>query len=271
MTETTDTYDENYDEYDEFDDSDDRGLSGFSVLIIGLVMIGAFISVIWIAYQQGIKAGTGDGPGANTPFVSADPEPIKIASADDADPAPDREVYDVFDGDDEEPATVLAEGPEEPVTRTADDMIGEITANVDEAPANTEEIQDRLAGLAEADAEMFDDEPAGEPARATQPMPASANGETKIANTAANALSGTHLVQVGAFRSRGEAETHWARMQTRLGDYVDGRSIDIERADLGERGVYHRLRLGPFSSGDEAKTFCAGLKERGQDCLTRAK
>ena len=58
MTDTTETYDENYDEYDEFDDADDRGLSGFSVLIIGLVMIGAFISVIWIAYQQGIKAHT---------------------------------------------------------------------------------------------------------------------------------------------------------------------------------------------------------------------
>jgi len=43
----------------------------------------------------------------------------------------------------------------------------------------------------------------------------------------------------------------------------------VETADLGDRGVYHRLRVGPFASSDAAKTYCEGLKERGQDCLIK--
>ncbi|NOX95192.1 MAG: hypothetical protein GXP04_08895 [Alphaproteobacteria bacterium] len=116
MTNASDTMSDDYEEYDEFDDDDERGLSGFSVLVIGLVMIGAFISVVWIAYTQGIRTGA-DGLAGGTPYVVADPEPIKIASADDSAPADDREVYDVFDGESETPVTVLAEGPEEPVAR----------------------------------------------------------------------------------------------------------------------------------------------------------
>ena len=68
MTNPNETMDDEYEEYDEFDEEDEeRGLSGFSVLVIGLVMIGAFISVVWIAYQQGIKTGAG----GETPFVAA--------------------------------------------------------------------------------------------------------------------------------------------------------------------------------------------------------
>ena len=78
------------------------------------------------------------------------------------------------------------------------------------------------------------------------------------------------MVQVGAFRSNDEAMAQWGRMQTKLGDFLNGKSPDVERADLGDRGVYHRLRIGPFSSSDAAKTYCADLKERGQDCLIKS-
>ena len=60
-------------------------------------------------------------------------------------------------------------------------------------------------------------------------------------------------------------------MQTKYGDYMVSKSKDIEVADLGDRGTYYRLRIGPFSTSDAAKTYCSGLKERGQDCLVRAK
>ena len=56
-----------------------------------------------------------------------------------------------------------------------------------------------------------------------------------------------------------------------MSDYVAGKSSDIERADLGERGIFYRLRIGPFASADEARTYCEGLKTRGQDCLHKAK
>ena len=77
------------------------------------------------------------------------------------------------------------------------------------------------------------------------------------------------MVQVGAFRSDAEAQAFFARMQSKMGDHLEGKSFDIERADLGERGVYHRLRLGPFASADAAKQYCTELKNRGQDCLIK--
>ena len=269
MTEATENFEDEYAEFDEFDDDEERGLSGFAVLIMGLVMIGAFASVVWIAYHQGIKTGQN----GETPYVAADPEPIKIESADASDPVEDREVYDVFDGDDDEPVTVLAEGPEEPVNRDVEDTIGAIASDAEDAAADIEdEVNDRLASLEAEDATTFDEpvDPEPEPVAATEPTPTSSNvGARPTVSIAGDALAGSHVVQVGAFRSDQEAKTQWARLQSRLGDFVDGKGIDVEEADLGDRGVYHRLRIGPFSSSDDAKTFCAGLKERGQDCLIK--
>ena len=285
MTNATDTFEDEYEEYDEFDDeNDERGLSGFAVLIMGLVMIGAFFSVVWIAYQQGIKTGQ-TGLGANTPFVAAEPEPIKIENAADDAPVTDREVYDVFDGEDEDPVTVLAEGPEEPIDRTSDDPIGDLSAATgaidDDASA---ELENRLASLEQEDAANLGDASTDTATDAdADPVPATptlsvSTGDTQ--STASlppapvavdtNPLSGSHVVQIGAFRSNADAMAQWSRIQSRLGDYADGKSPDVERADLGDRGVYHRLRIGPFNSSGEASDYCAGLKERGQDCLIKS-
>jgi cell division septation protein DedD len=273
MTNASETLDDEYEEYDEFDEEEEeRGLSGFSVLVIGLVMIGAFVSVVWIAYQQGIRTGA-DGFGGKTPYIVADPEPIKIENTDASEPVADREVYDVFDGDNQDPVTVLAQGPEEPVARDAEDPIGSIAADAEDAAAAvSDEVEDRLASLQQEDAATLSlQSDAAEPApdAATPPTAASVTTPSIKAAAPAGARSGTHVVQVGAFRSAQEAQAQWSRIKSRLGDFVSGKSDDIERADLGDRGVYHRLRIGPFKSSDEASAFCAGLKERGQDCLIK--
>jgi hypothetical protein len=41
----------------------------------------------------------------------------------------------------------------------------------------------------------------------------------------------------------------------------------IQRADLGARGVYYRIQIGPFASQGEAGQFCAQLKARSVDCF----
>jgi len=270
------TYEEDYQEYDEFDDDDDdRGLSGFAVLIMGIVMIGAFVSVVWIAYKQGMKVGR-DGGAIETPYVAADPEPIKIETAEDGTTTvEDREVYDALDGT-AAPVTTLAEGPEEPVDRSSDDTIGAIAAAADTAAAGmNDEVQDRLATLQAEDNAALDtsDDEVEVPAPATTSVTAASTTRpaptTSAPAASGSAISGTHVVQVGAFRSNDEAMAQWSRMQTKLGDYLNGKAPDVEVADLGDRGTYYRLRVGPFSSSDGAKTYCAGLKERGQDCLIK--
>lgn len=266
MSTADENYEDEYSEYDEFEDEDDEGgLSGFHVLLIGLAMFGAFATTTYVFYQKGIKQGERRAA-AELPFVAADPEPIKIATNDDGETVVEREVYDAYDGDETEAVPVVASGPEEPVDRSTEDPIGSLAADV------SDEIGERVASLEEEDADIFETPPADPPQRATEPTPASvAPVETRpTVTTSGSALSGTHVVQVGAFRSNDEAMAQWARMQNRLGtEVIDGKTFHVEEADLGERGVYHRLRVGPFSSSSAAQTYCATLKENGQDCLIK--
>lgn len=284
-------FEDEYEEYDEFDDEDDKepGLSGLVVLLMGVVMLGAIASVVWIAYQHGVRTGAAEGPLAGAPYVTADPEPLKIESQQAQAAAGNRrQVYDRLDGERGDQVEVLAQGPEEPVRRQSADPIADIAAQTAAAAgAEDDEVADRIRQLAAADEAVSNQEIVTQPAipaqtRPTQTAPAQTGTQTSAqtaptrpspaaATAGAGALSGTHLVQVGAVGSDQEAAQIWSRLQARHGDYLAGKSMDVEVADLGARGVFHRVRIGPFSSNDEARTYCEGLKSRGQDCLVRAK
>ncbi len=41
----------------------------------------------------------------------------------------------------------------------------------------------------------------------------------------------------------------------------------IVKADLVDKGIYYRLRVGGFASAAEAKTFCGKLAAAGQACI----
>ncbi|MGF1545558.1 MAG: SPOR domain-containing protein [Parvularculaceae bacterium] len=301
---STATLEDDYEEFDEFveteEEEDDQGLSGLVVLLMGVVMIGAIASVAFIAYQHGVKIGE---TRADAPYVTADPEPLKVdgdgASAIAASNG-GREVYDRFEGAPEEPVEVVASAPEEPVRRVVEDPIKAIVSETSPATDVTEDaVADRIADLAaEADpapkatdvaasssAGTSSRTASGEaaPRRATAPTPASAQtvAATSAAGAApaetlgaavvsANALSGSHLVQVGAFGSDADAQKKWTQLEGKLGDYVHGKSPHV-LAPASADDKYYRLRIGPFASADAARTYCAGLKERQTDCLVRAK
>ncbi|MFQ5563431.1 MAG: SPOR domain-containing protein [Parvularculaceae bacterium] len=272
MSSASDGFEDEYEEYDEFDDEDDdRGLSGLVVLLMGVVMLGAFASIVWIAFQQGIKTGRTDRE--DVPYVAAEPEPVKIENQETQIASNDeREVYDRLNSSNEEPVEILTEGPEEPIDRQTDDAIGAIAAAVQAEEPASEEAEDQLASLEAEDAAVLDEEePAAEvPAPAvTEPTPARATPPAPTLN-AGNPLSGSHLVQVGAFRSEDEAVQVWDRLNARMGAYLDGKSRDVQEADLGARGVFYRLRIGPFASYEAAADYCQGLKDRKQDCIVKA-
>jgi cell division protein FtsN len=284
-----DTYEEEYENYDEFDDDEDddneRGLSGLVVLLMGVVMLGAFASIVWIAYQQGMKSAE-NGRGA-TPYVSADPDPLKIENeVAAATPENDRAVYDRLQNGSAPDVETIAAAPEEPVTRSVTDPIAAIASDAG-AAITDDAANDRIESLASADAQIAAPTAPSQKPAPTAATPAAATSttakpspletQTPAATVPAPAAAlpsvsgGTHLVQVGAFKSQAEADGVWTKMQTKLGDYLSGKSPDVEMADLGSKGVFYRLRIGPFGSADEAKTYCEGLKSRGQDCLIKAK
>ncbi|MDX2074590.1 MAG: SPOR domain-containing protein [Alphaproteobacteria bacterium] len=76
------------------------------------------------------------------------------------------------------------------------------------------------------------------------------------------ASGGKQLVQLGAYRSEADAKADFAKIQKKNAA-LSGKSPVINRADLGEKGVFFRLRVGT----DDAKALCAKLSASGQACM----
>jgi tetratricopeptide (TPR) repeat protein len=82
--------------------------------------------------------------------------------------------------------------------------------------------------------------------------------------TARSAGSGQE-VQLGAWRSEGEANAGWDEAKSRAGGALDGLRHHIVTADLPGKGRYYRLRVA--ITGQSRIAFCADLSARGVACL----
>jgi cell division septation protein DedD len=59
----------------------------------------------------------------------------------------------------------------------------------------------------------------------------------------------------------------FADMQQKYGSVLAGKTPDVAEANLGTKGNYHRLVVGPPGSRDQASTVCSQLKAQGfNDC-----
>jgi hypothetical protein len=74
-------------------------------------------------------------------------------------------------------------------------------------------------------------------------------------------------VQLGAYKSQGEAESNWARIAHKFSDDMADKQHYIVRADLGGKGVFYRLQLAPFPSSGDAEQFCLDFVSAGQGCI----
>jgi hypothetical protein len=84
--------------------------------------------------------------------------------------------------------------------------------------------------------------------------------------TAATPPAGTR-VQLGAYKSQGEAESNWNKIARQFEDDVKGKQHYVVRADLGSKGVYYRLQMAPFASSADAEQFCLDFVSAGQGCI----
>lgn len=78
---------------------------------------------------------------------------------------------------------------------------------------------------------------------------------------------GAYQVQLFAGRSADEAKGAWVRLKGKNADLLGALSPTVARADLGDRGMFYRLRAGPLSSEAQAKTLCQSLSGRGTSCI----
>jgi hypothetical protein len=76
-----------------------------------------------------------------------------------------------------------------------------------------------------------------------------------------------HRVQVGSYRSAGDAESSWRSIKKKFPDILSNLNEYIEKADLGEKGVYYRLQLTGFKSEADARKVCQNLTSQKQGCF----
>ncbi|MDD9841958.1 MAG: SPOR domain-containing protein [Alphaproteobacteria bacterium] len=254
--------------------------SWFAVSIGAFVISGVLAGIIYLAYMKGIEYGQDHVP----PLIAADDSLIKVppetSEADNRFENGDLHIYDVISGNvaDNTDAKASAEAG-------AENSTGETTMT----PSGDMVLQDENENIANADSqivemEMMDEtplaeaqiEPMAESITEAEPLVLSENAETIIIESGeaqgdnfVTSLAGVYAVQISSVRSLEQAEITYGRLQQRFPVLLASREPMVQRADLGERGIFFRLAITGFATRPAANDFCDALKDGGQDCFVR--
>lgn len=103
------------------------------------------------------------------------------------------------------------------------------------------------------------------PAAVTGPRIAAGTSQRRMASS--SAADGTHLVQLGSFSSRANAERAWGIYQNQYSELSD-RDLVITKAKVRGK-TYWRVAAAGFGASD-AKNMCGTIKSRGNGCFAYA-
>jgi len=76
-----------------------------------------------------------------------------------------------------------------------------------------------------------------------------------------------YFVQLSSQRSREQAEGTFADLQGRYASVLGGLQGTVQEADVPGQGLYYRVRVGPWSTRDEAVEVCEALQNAGGTCF----
>jgi cell division protein FtsN len=259
------------------------------MIVIALVVLAAFTGVVWLAYNQGVARGRA---GA-TIVIDAPDGPVRIAPGDAGGRTPftGLKIYG-------QPVPPDQEAEASNLAPAAPDLsaLAAATAPAASPPQATTEIPPvrldpgpptaapRAAVPPPATAQA--PRPAPQTATVQAPPPATAQAPRPAPQTAAvqapppaappsppgngSAVSGAAVLQIGSFESAALADGAWTRFKARYADIAGELSDDVQRADLGARGIWYRLRVGPFKDRPSAISACQKLKTQGATCIVAA-
>jgi len=83
----------------------------------------------------------------------------------------------------------------------------------------------------------------------------------------AAAIAGAFQVQLASARSEQGAMGEWNRIVGKNKDALGGLTPNVARVDLGEKGVFFRLRAGPLADKAAADSLCAALSAQNVGCI----
>jgi len=79
--------------------------------------------------------------------------------------------------------------------------------------------------------------------------------------------AGAFRIQLGSLNSATAAEAEWRRLRRRHRDLLEALRPQVQRTDLGAKGVFYRLQAGPLADAGRAKGLCEALARRNVRCL----
>lgn len=242
-----------------------RGHRGLAIGL-ALAVMALCAGAVWVVYE--LKRSPE--PGARAPLIQADGQPVKVKPGDPGGmeiPNRDRLVFNQKGAD--APEHVLAP-PEAPLPRPAPPAAPEPAPAAAPTPPQAEASaappppptpqQSTVAPAVPTPASPSDAHAAPTPsppqqsAALPQPAPASAGGK------------GFRL-QVASVKTPEGAKQEFERIRRQNTDLLGALSYAAERVDLGERGVFYRVQIGPIADGGEAERICGALRQRSVGCI----
>jgi cell division septation protein DedD len=234
------------------------------MIVLALIVVAAFAGVVWLAYNQGVARGRS----GVAIVINAPDGPIRTAPTD--------------TGEDDDLRGLKIYN--EPVPPDQEALISNLAQNVPQTSAaiavlapTTETPPVRL----DPDAPVIEDAVRPAPAVTPPPPPVPAPSPPivtaeappaaePVAAPTTTALSGGAVLQIGSYESEAIAEGAWETFKARYAGVVGSLSEDVQRADLGNRGIWYRLRVGPFQGKSDAVAACERLKAQGASCFVAA-
>jgi len=242
------------------------------LIVIALLVLAAFAGVVWIAYNQGVARGR-----AGAAVAIAAPEgPVRTAPGDaggSQTPFTGLKVYgQPVPPDQEAQASTLAAA--QPDTDIPEPSAAGFTP---QQPVTTSEAPPvRLNPETPSVVTEAAPPPAAQPSKPAV-KPASVRTAAALAAvapavppSAVSAVSGRAVLQIGAYETPEIANGAWARFKSRHADIVGMLAQDIQKADLGAKGTWYRLRVGPFTDKAAAVSACEKLRSQGGTCFVAA-
>ncbi|MCB1516859.1 MAG: SPOR domain-containing protein [Hyphomicrobiaceae bacterium] len=157
-------------------------------------------------------------------------------------------------------ASLTSDNPDENASPAAATAANLVEVNGASVPYPAPRITDREAKLAAA--------------TPSTPATPTNNGAVDLITTApaqttqTSAPTSAAWVQLASQRSQGAAEDTAAVLTRQFGSLFNGQQLQIQRADLGDRGVFYRIML-PATSLTEATNICTRIQSAGGNCFPR--